>query len=73
MYSENSIRQAVLQADSAVVAAMTGYLRTSRSGGMPRKLSDSIANAVEHAAALGLFSLAIAEAAKALDQPQDKK
>lgn len=40
-----------------VVAAMGGYLRTCRSGGMSRKSSDTIAAAVAEAQSLGYFTV----------------
>ena len=62
--TEAALRAAILDADAIVVRAMRGYLRTCRSGGMPRELADKVEASVADAAELGCFRLALAEAAK---------
>lgn len=59
-----NMSKAIGEADRLVLAAMQGYLRTCRSGGMPRALSDKIEAAVRQAADLQYFSVVIAEAAQ---------
>lgn len=49
--------------DQAVVDAASGYLRTSRVGGMPRKQSDLIIGVIQDMARLGLFADLFARAA----------
>ena len=49
--------------DQAVVDAASGYLRTSRAGGMPRKQSDLIIGVIQDMARLGLFADLFARAA----------
>ena len=58
-------KTAIVNADETVLNAMRGYLRLSRNGGMPRALSDKIEAAVEDAARLQYFSVALAIDAQA--------
>lgn len=58
--TEDSLRQTIANADLIVLVTMQNYLRTCRSGGMPRELSDDIEAAVEGAAQRQAFSVALA-------------
>lgn len=49
--------------DQAVVDAASGYLRTSRVGGMPQEESDLILGVIQDMARLGLFADLFARAA----------
>lgn len=60
MDKEAGARKAIVEADATVVAVMIGYLRTCRSGGMPRELCDRIEASVRDAAELKSFSVALA-------------
>lgn len=42
--------------DQAIVDAASGYLRTSRVGGMPQKESDLVLGVIQDMARLGLFA-----------------
>ena len=47
--------------DEAVMAAMERYLKTCGVGGMPPDHIEAFSNMVNHAAGLGVFSMAVAE------------
>ena len=52
--------------DNAILETMRSYLRTSSSGGMPKKQCDKILAAVEDAARLGYFTIGVSEHATAM-------
>jgi hypothetical protein len=61
--TEDSLRKAILDADTIVHRTMQNYLRICRAGGMPKELSDKVEAHVRAAADLQSFSVALAEAA----------
>jgi len=57
--------------DQAVIDAASGYLRTSRVGGMPKKESDLVLGVIKDMARLGMFADLFARAAERKGQTDE--